>query len=546
MKLISDTPKPKGRFDMRQKTSGTMPILRHEDTLVSAAPPAARGAIICGLLRRHDRLATRIAVTIVGAILLTQVIGFLLIAGGKWPFLLPLRDIDAATAAITAPVRQIAAAPAAARQKTAALLAHGTVLPGWQESFRPQGPVDDRFPAHLLRDQLRRALAGVADLVLLETIPNPKVHFDPPPFPLPPIFAPAPPADQRCRLWLRLQDGSWTTIEMPEAQLVHFNPLPLIASWALSLAAILWLSLAVAKRVTRPLHDFARAAERLGTGLDQAMLPETGPVELRQATRAFNGMQARLKRFIDDRTQMLAAISHDLRTPISRLRLRANALAAGEDRSKMITDLRLMEHMIAATLDFVRDDTLAEPQQQVDLGSLIDSLTDDAVMLGGSARYVGPAYATCRCRPLAIGRALGNIIDNALKYAGDTVIDLAIEVDTVRITIDDTGPGIPAAALERVFDPFFRLDPARGAAPHQIHEMKDAALEGRSAGDRQFAGATAGEPGGSGLGLSIARNVILAHGGEIALINRPEGGLRVLVRLPRGPASEMPAANKAG
>jgi len=542
--MIPETPKNK-RSDM-QETPNAAPIPRNEDTVVRAVLPTARSAIIGGLLRRHDRLATRIALTIVGAILLTQVIGFLLIIGGKWPFLLPLRNIEATTAAIIAPVRQIAAAPPATRREIAAALAHDAVQPGWQENYRPQGSVDDRFPVHFLRERLRRALTGMVDLILLETVPGPKANFDPPPLPLPPIFAPAPPADLRCRLWLRLQDGSWATIEMPEAQLMRFNPLPLIASWALSLAAILWLSLAVAKRVTRPLHDFTRAAERLGTDLDQAMLPETGPMELRRATRAFNGMQARLKRFIDDRTQMLAAISHDLRTPISRLRLRANALAAGEDRSKMITDLRLMEHMIAATLDFVRDDTLAEPQQQVDLGSLIDSLIDDAIVLGGSARYVGPVYATCHCRPLAIARALGNIIDNALKYAGDAVIDLAIEGDAARITIDDTGPGIPAVALGRVFDPFFRLDPARGAAPHKAHEMREAGKEGLHAGNIPFAGGTADEPSGSGLGLSIARNVVLAHGGEIALINRPAGGLRVVVSLPRGLSSALPATSETG
>ncbi|HVJ44237.1 MAG TPA: ATP-binding protein [Dongiaceae bacterium] len=505
-------------------------------------PDMPRRRKICAPLRRHDRLATRIALTIVGAIMLTQVIGFLLFVGGKWPFLLPLRDIEATTAAITAPVRQIAAAPAAARRELAITLGHDGMRPGWQEIYQPQGPLDDRFPAHILRDRLRREFGGTVDLILLETIPNPNVHFEPPPLPLPPIFAPRPPADLRCRLWLRLQDGSWATLEMPEAQLVRFNPLPLIASWALSLAAILWLSLVVAKRVTRPLHNFALAAERLGTDLDQAMLPETGPVELRQATRAFNRMQARLKRFIDDRTQMLAAISHDLRTPISRLRLRANTLAAGEDRSKMITDLRLMERMITATLDFVRDDTLAEPQQQVDLGSLIDSLVDDAAMLGGNIRYGGPAYATCRCRPLAIGRALGNIIDNALKYAGEAVIDLTMKEDAVRITIDDPGPGIPPSALDRVFDPFFRLDPARGAAPHA------APVSGGSLGDDGggFVGEIAGEPGGSGLGLSIARNVILAHGGEITLINRPAGGLRVAVTLPRGLASEAAMPGTAG
>jgi signal transduction histidine kinase len=285
---------------------------------------------------------------------------------------------------------------------------------------------------------------------------------------------------------------------------------------------ILWLSLLVAKRVTRPLHDFAAAAERLGTNLDQTMLAEAGPEELRQATHAFNKMQARLKRFIDDRTQMLAAISHDLRTPISRLLLRTSALQESDERRKMLADLHLMEHMIAATLDFARDDTLSEPQQQVDLGSLIESLVDDAVTLGGQVRYLGPAYVACTCRPVAITRAIGNLLDNAVKYGGETLISLSNAVDEITITIDDSGPGIPPAALEKVFEPFIRLDPARPSAPNHI-------------------GLASANLGGVGLGLTIARNVILAHGGDITLSNHkddrtadhPGGGLRVIVRLPR-------------
>lgn len=489
---------------------------------------------LAGLRRlycRHDKLATRIAATIVGAIFLTQVIGVLLIFGDKWPFLFPLRGFEALSATITGPLQQIAAAPVPDRAAIAASLGNDAMRIGWQEHYRPTGQVDDHFPVHLMRDRLTHELHGLVDLILLETLEKPGQRLERPPFPLPPIFAPSLPAELRCRVWLRLQDGSWATIEMREADLIRINRLPFFLSWTLSLAVILWLSLMVAKKVTRPLHNFAVAAERLGTNLDQEMLPETGPVELRQATRAFNGMQARLKRFVEDRTQMLAAISHDLRTPISRLLLRADGLEAGEDRFKIERDLQLMEHMIAATLDFVRDDTLAEPQQRVDLGSLIETLADDAALFEGNVRYIGPAYVTCLCRPMAIGRALGNIIDNAVKYAGDCVIDLQVGGDVIQIAVDDIGPGIPVAAMEKVFEPFFRLDPARGAAPHGRHA---------GGGDGSVPASTAGggAPVGSGLGLSIARNVILAHGGEIALINRPTGGLRVLITLPRGlPAS---------
>jgi signal transduction histidine kinase len=461
-----------------------------------------------------DRIATRIALTVVAAIVLTQVIGFLLIIGDKLPFMLPLRNIDAVTAMIAAPVQRLAITPVGDRPAVAAALGSPDMVIAWQDNYRPAGPDDGRLPAHILSSHLRRYLHGVVDLVLMETVPDPAISDEPPEIPLPPLFGPGGESPKRhSRLWLRLVDQSWVSIEMPNARWLQFNPVHLALWWGLSLLSILWLSLLVAKRVTRPLHNFAAAAERLGTGLDQTMLAETGPEELRQAIQAFNKMQARLKRFIDDRTQMLAAISHDLRTPISRLLLRTSNLPESDERRKMLADLNLMEHMIGATLDFARDDTLSEPQQQVDLGSLIDSLVDDAMTLGGQVSYAGPAYVACICRPVAITRALGNLLDNAVKYGGKTMVSLNNTPAEIVITIEDDGPGIAPEALDKVFEPFIRLDPARPSLPGQ-------------------AGLAGANLGGVGLGLTIARNVILAHGGDIALSNRSTGGLRVILRLP--------------
>ena len=227
---------------------------------------------------------------------------------------------------------------------------------------------------------------------------------------------------------------------------------------------------------------------------------------------------------------MLAAISHDLRTPISRLLLRISTLEDGAERRKMIGDLQLMDHMIGATLDFVRDDTLSEPQQRVDLGSLIESLVDDAAMMGGDVQYQGPAFVTCACRPLAISRALGNVIDNAIKYGGTTLVELTQAQDAILITVADDGPGIPPSAFEKVFEPFFRLDPARGSTPGPT--LGPARDDDDMAGGDDTA-LRLGAAGGSGLGLSIARNIVLAHGGEIALSNQPDSGLLVRIRLPR-------------
>lgn len=511
-------------------------IARH-DSQDSAVPPSQvpRPHAQNTLKRRlrdllPDRMATRIALTVVAAIVLTQIIGFLLIIGGKLPFLLPLRHLDAVTAMIAAPVNRLAVTPPGDRSAIAKTLSDGNMVLDWQPTYRPLGPDEDRLPTHILRDHLLRQLHGVVDLVLIETIPEPNVSYDPPAIPLPPFLGPnGEPESQRSRLWLRLLDQSWITVEMHSRLLIQFNPYLLAIWWGLSLLAILWLSLVVAKRVTRPLQQFAVAAERLGTGLDQAMLAETGPQELRQAIRAFNIMQTRLKRFVEDRTQMLAAISHDLRTPISRLQLRTSALEQNDERRKMLGDLILMEQMITATLDFVRDDTLSEPQQVVDLGSLIESLIDDAITLGGQVSYEGPAYVPYPCRPMAIGRALGNLIDNAVKYGGDTLVSLLVLPQSIVITIDDAGPGIPAQALDKVFEPFFRLDPARRSRPDEL-------------------GLAGANQGGTGLGLSIARNVILAHGGEILLANRSPLGLRVMVTLPRSvnvPANQHPTAPQA-
>jgi len=489
-----------------------------------AANPSRRSWYVRWRRFLPDRMATRIAVTVVTAILLTQVISFLLIIGSRVNFLLPLRNLDAVTARIAVPVRALSAIPAADRPALAAQLSTNGVTVTWQPIYQPKGPEDDRFPTNMLRGHVHHSLTDIVDVVLVEAVDGTQ-HFDmPPPLPIPPIFHLHGPPNLHSRLWLRLADQSWVTVEMDDADLIQFNPLHLIIGWTLSLIAILWLSVMVARRMTRPLRNFAEAAEKLGTGQDQALLAETGPEELRDATRAFNIMQLRLKRFIDDRTQMLAAISHDLRTPISRLLLRISNLEDGEERRKMVSDLQLMDHMIGATLDFVRDDTLSEPQQRVDLGSLIESLIDDATTLGGNVQYQGPAFVTCACRPLAISRAIGNVIDNAIKYGGNTLVELT-QADGIIITVSDDGPGIPAAAFDKVFDPFFRLDPARGSTPRSANadDDQDIALE---TAERP------GASGGSGLGLSIARNIILAHGGEIALANRAEGGLQVRIRLP--------------
>jgi len=273
------------------------------------------------------------------------------------------------------------------------------------------------------------------------------------------------------------------------------------------LAAVSVLLMGVAlwgvSRATAPLPVFAAAAERLGVDVNAEPLSEKGPPEVRRATRAFNTMQTRVKRYIQDRTQMLAAISHDLRTPITRLRLRAEFVDDDEQRGKMMHDLNEMEAMIAETLVFARDDAANEPASHIDVAAVVASLCSDLSFSGREVAYAGPDSFEFLTRPLAFKRAITNLVDNALKYGKTAQVTMAPAAGELRIYVDDTGPGVPPHEMDRVFQPFVRLESSRSR-----------------------------ETGGAGLGLTIARNAIRSMGGDVELTNRAEGGLRVTVSLP--------------
>ena len=258
------------------------------------------------------------------------------------------------------------------------------------------------------------------------------------------------------------------------------------------------------RRATKPVSLFATAAERLGVGLNAAPLPETGTGEVRRAARAFNTMQDRLKRFISDRTQMLAAISHDLRTPITRMKLRAEFVDDDEQRTKMLADLDEMEAMIKATLAFARDDAANEPPEPTDVADVLKNLVADKSDAGQQAIYNGPDSLVQTVRPLGLKRALTNLINNALNYGNQAVVNLSSDESELSILIDDNGPGIPDDVKEQVFTPFFRVEGSRSR-----------------------------DTGGTGLGMAIARNAVRSMGGDIELLDRLEGGLRVKVTLPR-------------
>ena len=264
------------------------------------------------------------------------------------------------------------------------------------------------------------------------------------------------------------------------------------------------LAIWAVRRATMPVSLFATAAERLGIGLNAEPLPESGTGEVRRAARAFNTMQSRLKRFIQDRTQMLAAISHDLRTPITRMRLRAEFVDDDEQRDKMLTDLDEMETMIKSTLAFARDDAANETPESTDVAGLVKGIVEDQTAMGSLAAYEGPESFMQIVRPLGLKRALNNLIKNAIKYGDTARVALNSEGDQTVILIDDDGPGIADDDKGQVFTPFFRVETSRSR-----------------------------DTGGTGLGMTIARNAVRSMGGDIELLNRQEGGLRAKVTLPQ-------------
>jgi signal transduction histidine kinase len=276
-----------------------------------------------------------------------------------------------------------------------------------------------------------------------------------------------------------------------------------LVSMAVMAVIILGASIWAVRRLTAPLGSLSEAAERLGRDVNAPPLPETGTIETRQASRAFNDMQVRLRNLIENRTCLLAAISHDLRTPLTLLRLRAENVADAQERDKMLATIGEMDEMIGATLKFARDEAATEPARKTDIVSLVQSIVDDMGDAGLSVTMEPAQPIVCECRPATLKRALTNLIDNAVKYGQRAHVTVQKTGQNVEITIDDEGPGIPEAALSRVFEPFYRVEESRSR-----------------------------ETGGVGLGLAIALSVVQAHGGKITLSNRPQRGLRARVTLP--------------
>jgi len=303
---------------------------------------------------------------------------------------------------------------------------------------------------------------------------------------------------------VRLRDGTLVTFDSRVPQETASWPYRVLLSLAVLLTAVVVLSLVAVRWATRPLNAFADAAKELGRNIDRPPLVEAGPTEVVRAAQALNTMQARLISYIRERTGLFAAMSHDLKTPITRLRLRAELLKDPELKVKFTRDLEEMESMVGTTLDFLEGVEGAESSVPVDMTALLESLQADRSETGGQVRLEGKPIKPYFGRPAALKRCLGNLLDNAIKYGGSASVKVDDNDDRLEIRIQDEGPGIPPSEIEKVFEPFYRLDASRSR-----------------------------ETGGTGLGLAIARSIAQTHGGRLTLENRAAGGLEARLTLPR-------------
>ncbi len=310
-------------------------------------------------------------------------------------------------------------------------------------------------------------------------------------------------ADSRYALLIELSDRSWVMFSVPTRSWgLAELPRNLIII-ALILSSTMLVALVATRHLATPLERFAQGARRFGVDFKAPPIPVVGPQEIRQAILAFNGMQAQIQHFLHDRTQMLAAISHDLRAPLTRMRLRGEFIEDAEQQSRLFRDVDEMQAMVNSALDFFRDDARLERATAFDLAELLHTIVDDFKDAGADVALNGPQRFVYVGRPVGIKRAVVNLIDNALKYGTEPAVSLKAHASRVELRVTDRGPGIAVEYQEKVFAPFFRIEGSRNK-----------------------------NTGGVGLGLPATRAIVLEHGGSLTLRNRRSGGLEVCIALP--------------
>ncbi|MGN6092889.1 MAG: HAMP domain-containing sensor histidine kinase [Luteibacter jiangsuensis] len=304
-------------------------------------------------------------------------------------------------------------------------------------------------------------------------------------------------------LAIDLSDGSWLLFVAPERSW-GLNPWARnVLTGIFALAGSVAVGALASRRLARPMEKFARQAQRFGADVNAPPMESAGPLEFRMAAHAFNDMQARVKRYVADRTYMLAAISHDLRAPLTRMRLRGEFVEDEEQQRRLFRDVDDMRAMVDSALAFFRDDSEQEEATRFNLSELVNTVVDNFRDAGSDVAFHHAGSVAYTGRPLSLRRTFSNLVENAVKYGTRAVVTMQETDDGIEVTIDDDGAGIPEKLHEAVFRPFYRIEASRNR-----------------------------QTGGVGLGLAAARSAVRGHGGDIVLENRAEGGLTVRVRLP--------------
>ena len=319
------------------------------------------------------------------------------------------------------------------------------------------------------------------------------------------------------RVGIALPDGAAISARLAGPRQRPFWSGPAMMTLLFAVISLTLLGLWAARALTAPLSSFARAAEDFSLDGAAAPLPERGPEEIRSVAKALNRMRERITGLIDDRTKMLAAISHDLRTPITRMRLRAEFIADDGQRGRMLADLDQMRSMLESVLSFLRNDRKLEPMTLVDIATTLQLVADQFADMGHQVVYDGPQHAMAIARPDDLHRSITNLVENAIRFGAQATIGLVAAPDTMTIEVADDGPGISDARKDVMLEPFVRGDDARN--------MDDAS--------------------GFGLGLSIARTIVRAHGGELSLHDRQPHGLIVRIRWPVSQQRRQSAAGRS-
>ncbi|MDD2048295.1 ATP-binding protein [Pseudomonas putida] len=436
----------------------------------------------------HDGISRRIALTIIAAMLISVALNILFVQlAGVWAR--PPLTHTGLLEQIAVTTRILEAAPVEQREQLANSASNPLLHVRWSAQRQalalpgPGEPIDpDAIPElqKLLAKRPRR-LEGFQPADWPDG--SPEAHY---------------------KLVVQLSDGSWLAFTPPYRSWGLSSAMRFTIIGILALIAAVLVAWVGTRQLAGPLQRFARAARRFGSDLRAPPIRLEGPHELRQAITAFNTMQAQIQHFIAERTQMLAAISHDLRAPLTRMRLRGEFIEDAEQQRKLFRDVDEMQSMINAALGFFRDETHLETATPFDLAELLQTLVDDYRDQQIDVAFEGPANLVYLGRPLGLKRAVTNLIENAVKYAQPPAIRLSSNARSLFIEVRDQGPGIPEAALEDVFVPFFRLESSRNR-----------------------------DTGGVGLGLPSARTAIREQGGELTLRNAPGGGLLARIVLPR-------------